>query len=129
MTQSGGAGKCERAIPGGNQKAALRMSVGSGKRVVVGAQSLCDLTQRVGALGLGLALEEQNEALTANRTTEIRGIRSAFAQNLHGVDGPFVVPVFQLQRRNSKARAKGLTMTRTGTFVNPKGYGEVPLLG
>jgi hypothetical protein len=38
------------------------------------------------------------------------------------------VLVFQLQRGNSKARARRLTMTRTGTFAHQKGYREVPLL-
>jgi hypothetical protein len=92
MAQNGGAGKFCGAVPFGDREAALGVGVvagagigvEAGELVVMAAQSLGDLAQRNGALGAGLALPEENEALAAYGTTQIRGIRGAFAQNLHG---------------------------------------------
>jgi hypothetical protein len=67
----------------GDGKAALRVSGGPGNVEVMGAQNLRDIAQRVGSVGLGLALADEDETLPTNGTAHIRGMGRAFAQNLH----------------------------------------------
>jgi len=74
----------------GDGKAALRVGGGSGKAEVMAAQNLRDVAQGVRAVGLRLAFANQDETLATDGTAHIRGMRRAFAQNLHE-ESPFVL--------------------------------------
>jgi hypothetical protein len=67
--------------------------------MVMGAEGAVDFADSDGALGARLPLPEEDEALSTHRATQIRGIRGAFAQNLHSILWPFVEPTFQRQRK------------------------------
>ncbi len=91
MAENRGARKSGGAVPVGDDEAMLGMGVGAGKLMVMAAERSGNLAQGDGALPAGLALPVESESLATYGAAEVRGINSAFAQNLHVYFWPFVV--------------------------------------
>jgi hypothetical protein len=83
MAQNGRSRIFKTPVPVRNEKTALWVRAGPGLLVVMVTKSLCNFAEREAAIGAGLPVVEEGEALPANGTAHIRGIRSGLAQNLH----------------------------------------------
>ena len=83
MAKIGRTRKSYGAVPVGDDEAVLGMSPRARDPVVMAATSAGDFAESDGALGAGMALPNQGEALAANGAAELWGIGGALAQNLH----------------------------------------------